>query len=365
MSSDNSTNPSTPARLKNRSYPDHSELTPPNAAEHFFLPSLKSSDISALALSAAVRNNYSKHSSSQSVRSSAAAESVYVSCQGDLSEGSQQLNSDEEDALLTSSNRDTAEEPTCDELMPQDSNLSGRFKFSLFPMQRKKKQPKKKTKGVKGDPSLNFSTLTATPSEVTFETPLDETPIVSPTSTAGSEGLEGDDEPLVDTMDDDFKKEVLDESNVQQSVSMDDDSEEAVVAIDALSTPPHEQHFDVGSHLYEHVKGMWIFGKTHIPVIKFFLAAAESVAETVLGNGKLQDVDTNVIQPILSDFDRVYLDPVITKLLEVISPFVHKMETAVVKVPLIPQIIRHIGITVIDHQEEPINNCEDNDDMAT
>jgi hypothetical protein len=356
MSSDNSTNPSTPERLKNRSYPDHSELTPPNAAEQFFLPSFKSSDISALALSAAVRNNYSKHSSSQSVRSSAAAESVYVSCQGDLSEGSQQLNSDEEDALLTSSNRGDAEEPTCNELMPQDSNLSGRFKFSLFPMQRKKKQSKKKTKGVKGDPSLNFSTLTATPSEVTFETPLDETPIVSPTSTAGSEELLLDEEPLVETIDDNFKKEELDELNVQQSVSVDDDGEEPILSIDVLSTPPHEQHFDVGSHLYEHAKGMWMFGKTHVPVIKFFMAAAESVAETVLGNGKLQDVDANVIQPILSDFDRVYLDPVITKLLEVVSPFVHKLETAVAKVPLIPQIIRHIGISVIDHQEEPTNN---------
>lgn len=364
MSSETSTTPSTPARLKKSSYPDHSELTPPTAAEQFFLPSFKSSDISALALSAAVRSNYNKHSSSQSVRSSVAAESVYVSCQGELSEGSQQLNSDEEDALWTSSNRDGAEEPSFDEFIPQDSNLSGPFKFSLFPMPRKKKQSKRKIQGSRGYPSSNFSTLAPTPSEVTFETPLEEPPIVSPTSTAGSEELPVDEEDIVDQTNDDFKKKDSGKSHLQQSVSIDDGCEEEVVSLAAVINPQQEQHFDVGSHLYEHVKGMWTFGRNRVPVVKFFLAAAESVAANVLGHGTLQEVDTNVIQPILSDFDRVFLDPAITKLLEVVSPFVHTLESAVVKVPLIPQIIRHIGIGVIDQQEEHLKDSKDRDTVT-
>lgn len=361
MNSETSINPSTPARLKKSSYPDHSELTPPTAAEQFFLPSFKSSDISALALSAAVRNNYNKHSSSQSVRSSVAAESVYVSCQGELSEGSQQLNSDEEDALWTSSNRDGSEEHTFDDFLPQDSNLSGRFKFSLFPMPRKKKQSMKKIPGSRSYPSSNFSTLTPTPSEVTFETPLEETPIVSPTSTVGSEELVVYEEATAAQTDDDFTSKKQGKSKLKQSASIDDGNEENIVSPAAVINPPQEQHFDVGSHLYEHVKGMWMFGRNRVPVVKFFLAAAESVAEKVLGDGTLQEVDTNVIQPILSDFDRVFLDPIITKLLDVVSPFVHTLEAAVVKVPLVPQIVRHISLGVIDHKEEHLTDSKDTD----
>lgn len=365
MSSDTTTtNPSTPARQKNSIYPsDHAALTPPNAAEQFFLPELKTSDISAVALAAAVRNNSSKHSSSQSIKSSAAAESVYVSCQGDLSESSQQLNSDEEDVLL-GNNRGDADESTGDEPTPQDSN--SRFKFSLFPMQRKKKQSKKKNIGVKGGPSLKASSGTATPSEVTIETPFVETPIVTPTSLKGSEGPAVDDQPFDETTRVDVKDDFPTEVELDQAVTIDDDNVEEVeqVVIDTEGSPPQGQHFDVGSHLYEQVKGMWMFGKSHVPVVGFFLAAAESAADKVLGYGKLQDVDTNIIQPVLSGFDRVYLDPFISKVLEVVTPFVHRLETAVIKAPIVPKLLHHIGIRVGDHEEKFLDSCEEKDEAT-
>jgi hypothetical protein len=200
----------TPTRTKS---PDpHASVTPPNAAEHFFLPSLKTSDISAFALAAAVRINSEKKSSSHSIRSSVAAESFYASCQGDTD--SQQLNSDEEDVFLSSqveevnSNHVSADELISEEFLtpPQDSrSKSISFKLSpVLPMARRTKQSKKKnSKGgevnemsVKSQSSssptlkslgTSTSPTAATPAEVVFETQV-LTPLVTPKS----EKLEND-----------------------------------------------------------------------------------------------------------------------------------------------------------------------------
>jgi hypothetical protein len=80
-------------------------------------------------------------------------------------------------------------------------------------------------------------------------------------------------------------------------------------------------------------------------VFTFFLTVAESVTEKALGSGKLRGMETNFIQWILSDFDREYLDPVVTKLLEAISPFEHELQT--IHQPVIPQQLTQYLMTVI------------------
>jgi len=310
--------PSTPTRPKSNSSPDqHAALTPPNAAESFFLSSLKTGDISAFALAAAVRNS----KSSQSIKSSVAADSVYVSCQ-DSDSTSQQLNSEEEeeeDVFLESSET-------------QDSVKSPKRRFLNIPIlqmaRRSKHQPKNNNKGN----VVKSTRPTPTPAEVVFETPLvEEARVVTPTSVSQPT------EPTTHKMEPSFVVSPAVPSDEEQTVEDSTTRKEE----DQVVVGTDQQHFDIGTHVYEHVKGLWCFGKS-TPVVQFFILAAEAAAEKVLGVGKLQDVDTNVIQPILLDLDRGFLDPVISKVMQLVVPVCQKVQVELLKAPFVPPLVKHI-----------------------
>lgn len=315
--------PSTPSRPTSNSSPDqHAALTPPNAAESFFLSSLKTGDISAFALAAAVRNS----KSSQSIKSSVAADSVYVSCQ-DSDSASQQLNSEaddeeEEDVFLESSET-------------QDSVKSPKRRFLSIPilqMARRSKQQSKKNNTNNKSSVVKSTRPTPTPAEVVFETPfVEEARVVTPTSV--SQSTEPTKHPMEPFESPAVPSEVLDPT-VENSTTRKEEDQVLVVETE-------QQHFDIGSHVYEHVKGLWCFGKS-TPIVQFVFLAAEAAAEKVLGVGKLHDVDTNVIQPILLDLDRSFLDPVISKVLQLVVPVCQKVQVEVLNAPFVPHLVKHI-----------------------
>lgn len=115
----------------------------------------------------------------------------------------------------------------------------------------------------------------------------------------------------------------------------------AVTADTAAATPAADGP-EVASHVYEHVKGAWAWGKG-VPVFSPFMGIAEGVAGKVLevAGTNLQEVDGN-IKPQLSNLDTSLLNPAIATLVEVILGAAGKTED-VVK-PIIITLLNPFGL---------------------
>ena len=77
----------------------------------------------------------------------------------------------------------------------------------------------------------------------------------------------------------------------------------------------NNQHPRVAHQLYEQVKGAWAWSKDHAKVVSPVMNVAEGVvskvADIATGNGDLEHVDHNVVEPIVSALDQHIFNPVV------------------------------------------------------
>lgn len=113
-----------------------------------------------------------------------------------------------------------------------------------------------------------------------------------------------------------------------------------------LKTPPssstEEPHADVATHVYEHVKGAWDWGKG-LPVVSTFLGVTEAVAGKVAETAgtSLEQLDGDII-PQLAHLDADVLNPAIANLVGVLMNAAGKTEGTLK--PIIIAILSPFGL---------------------
>jgi len=115
-----------------------------------------------------------------------------------------------------------------------------------------------------------------------------------------------------------------------------------------LKTPPptttttEELHPDAATHVYEHAKGIWAWGKG-VPVVSTFLGVTEVVAGKVVqaAGTNLEEID-GTIKPQLANLDTGVLNPAIATLVGVLLSAAGKTEETVK--PIIIMLLSPFGL---------------------
>jgi len=261
------------------SYGDHESLTPPNAAEQFFLPSLSNDSISAFALAAAVRNKVVSVSSRNSV-SNVSLATDFVTCED------QSTNLSDAGPLPVSSFCIEEGDETNDDEDEEDDSITVR------------RSKRSHSSPARDQPREIFIATSVFPD--VSPRPAQITPSSSPVNCQANE----------------------------------------------FGDNKVEKHYDVGQHAYQEVKKFWAFGKT-FPVVKFFLQTTENVASQVLSikGLNLADVDQG-LSPILSGWDKDFLNPTIQKVLNAVIPALQQAQEKFkpIIIEYVPRFVKPLGL---------------------